>query len=239
MTEFWPVAVAAFMAGLLGSAHCLGMCAGMSGLFAAKASAASLRSKTPLAVAYNLGRVGSYAVLGTLVGLLGKTFVHAIPQLAGPVRLAGGILIVLVGLQIAFRLRLLAPVEKAGAALWAFVAPATQGLFPIENLPRAFGLGLCWGLLPCGLVYSVLLLAGATANPLGGGLVMVAFGAGTLPAMTLTSLSAAKISSFIGRNRLAAGLSVVVLGIATLAMPMMGMFASGEHAHHRHHSMSD
>ena len=64
MIDSLPLLVAAFAAGLLGSAHCLGMCAGLSGLFAVGASVASLRSQLPLALAYNTGRVTSYAVLG-------------------------------------------------------------------------------------------------------------------------------------------------------------------------------
>ncbi|MGB5576319.1 MAG: sulfite exporter TauE/SafE family protein, partial [Woeseiaceae bacterium] len=79
MNEALPLLAAAFVTGLLGSAHCFGMCAGISGLFAVNASVASLKSQIPLAVAYNAGRVLSYVFLGTVVAILGQAMVAAIP----------------------------------------------------------------------------------------------------------------------------------------------------------------
>ena len=231
MTELWTITGAALVTGFLGSAHCFGMCGGISGLFAAHASATSLRSDLPKAVAYNLGRIVSYAILGAAFAALGGLFVDAIPKLAGPVRLASGILIILVGLQVAFRWRLLAPIENAGAKLWSRIAPAGGRLFPVTSVSRALQLGLIWGLLPCGLVYSALLVAASTADPGRGALVMVAFGLGTMPAMLATGLSAARISAFASRNRVAAGLLIVVLGIATLMMPVQSLLGPAPHHH--------
>ena len=104
MTESLPLLGAAFITGLLGSAHCFGMCGGISGLFAVNASAASLRRDLPMAITYNVGRVLSYIVLGAAVALLGQSLVDAIPRLTAPVRLLSGLLIVLVGLQACFQL---------------------------------------------------------------------------------------------------------------------------------------
>jgi hypothetical protein len=238
MTESLPLLGAALVTGLLGSAHCLGMCGGISGLFAVNASAASTRRDLPMAITYNLGRVVSYVVMGAAVALLGQTLVDSIPRLAAPVRLLSGLLIVLVGLQVAFNWRALAPIEKAGASLWQRIAPAAQNLLPVTSKPRALGLGLLWGWLPCGLVYSVLLLAATTANALTGGLVMLAFGIGTMPAMIVTGLSASKLSTFMSRRRLGAGLLIVVLGLATLAMPVMKLTAASGGTMHDHHSMT-
>jgi len=229
VSELLPVLSAALAAGLLGSAHCLGMCAGMSGLFAAGATAAAIRTQLPLAIAYNLGRVLSYALLGALVAMIGSTTVRVIPALAGPVRLASGALIILVGLQVAFNWRLLTAVEKIGAKIWHHLVPHAKGLIPATTVIRAGGLGLIWGWLPCGLVYSVLLLAATTAHPAGGGLVMVSFGLGTMPAMVLTGLSASKLSAFMSRNRLGAGLLIVALGVATIAMPLTNRVIPDSH----------
>ena len=231
MSEFLPVLAAAFGAGLLGSAHCLGMCAGISGLFAVGATVASIKTQLPLAIAYNVGRVFSYAFLGVTVAALGGAAVGAIPGLAGPVRLASGLLIVVIGLQVAFNWRLLAPVEKVGAAIWNRLAPRAKGLIPATSIVSAAGLGLIWGWLPCGLVYGALLLAATTADPVGGGLAMIAFGLGTMPAMIATGLSTARVSAFVSRNRLAAGLLIVVLGLATLAMPLTSMLSEAGHIH--------
>ena len=208
MSEFLPLLGAAFVTGLLGSAHCFGMCAGISGLFAVNASAASLRRDIPMAVTYNVGRVLSYAILGALVAIIGKTLVDSVPKLAAPVRLFSGLLIVIVGLQVAFNWRVLAPIEKAGARIWNHIAPAAKGLLPVTSKPKALGLGLLWGWLPCGLVYSVLLLAATTTNVAAGALVMVSFGLGTMPAMVATGVSASKLAAFMSRRRLGAGFPV-------------------------------
>ena len=238
MTESLPLLGAAFVTGLLGSAHCFGMCGGISGLFAVNASAASLRRDLPMAITYNVGRVLSYIVLGAAVALLGQSLVDAIPRLTVPVRLLSGLLIVLVGLQVAFNWRALAPIEKAGAGLWRRIAPAAQGLLPVTSAPKALGLGLLWGWLPCGLVYSVLLLAATTANAATGGLVMLAFGLGTMPAMIATGLSASKLSATMSRHRLGAGLLIILIGLATLAMPVMNLAATSGSGQHGHQQMS-
>ena len=145
MTEILPLLSAALLAGLLGSAHCLGMCAGISGLFAVNAEIASLRAQLPFALAYNLGRVCSYAFLGIVVATFGSVIVKASPGFAGAVRLLSGAIIILVGLKVAFDIRILNIVERMGTTLWSRIAPAAKRLVPVTSLPRAFGLGLVWG----------------------------------------------------------------------------------------------
>jgi sulfite exporter TauE/SafE len=237
MNEALPLLAAAFVTGVLGSAHCFGMCAGLSGLFAVNASVASLRLQIPMAFAYNAGRILSYAFLGILVASVGQTVVSAIPNIAVPVRLASGLLIVIVGLQVAFDKRFLAPVEKAGARLWNRIAPAAKSLLPVTSLPKALGLGLLWGWLPCGLVYSVLLLAATTANAANGGLVMIAFGIGTMPAMIMTGISASSLARFMSRKRVSAGLLIVLIGVLTLAVPVMKLSGNMEKGTHSEHTM--
>jgi sulfite exporter TauE/SafE len=238
LNELIPILAAAFVAGFLGSAHCVGMCGGISGLFAVNASVASLRSQFPKAVAYNLGRILSYAILGALVALLGKTTVGLIPKITAPVRLASGTLIILVGLQLAFGWRILAPLESAGAKLWRRIAPAAKGLVPVESTAQALGLGIIWGWLPCGLVYSVLLLAATTTETISGAMVMVAFGLGTMPAMLATGMSASKLAQFMSGKRVGAGLLIIIIGLITIAMPVMKLAGTQEHSDHGGHNMS-
>jgi len=225
VTELYPLLTAALLAGLLGSAHCLGMCAGISGLFSVNNSVASLRTQVPFALTYNLGRVISYAVLGLIVAAFGSVVVKASPGLAGAIRLLSGAIIILVGLKVAFDLRLLNIIERMGAGLWAKMAPVAQKLVPVTSLPRALGLGLVWGWLPCGLVYSVLMIAASSTQPLHGVAIMVAFGIGTVPAMALSGLGAARLSELMRRRstRLGMGLLIVVLGLLTIAMPLTSL----------------
>lgn len=237
MTELLPLVGTALVTGFLGSAHCLGMCAGLSGVIAIGHGTAAGAAGLPIAAAYNTGRILSYAILGALVGAVGGAFTDLIPALAGPVRLAGGLLIVLIGLQTAFQWRLLAPLERAGLTLWQRIQPYAQRLLPVTSLPRAIGLGLAWGLIPCGLVYSVLLLAATSAEPLAGAATMLAFGLGTMPAMIATGLGAFRLTQFAGRSRMVAGLLVVVMGLATMAMPVRHFLpGESENGHHGHGS---
>lgn len=233
MTGTLPLLAAAFFAGLLGSAHCLGMCAGISGLAAVHAGAASLRGQLPLTLVYNGGRVLSYAVLGAIVGGFGSVVVRLSPAIAGPVRISSGVIICLVGLRVAFELRLLDVIERSGGALWNRIAPAARGLVPVTNPPRAVALGLLWGLLPCGLVYSALLIAATAMTPVGGAAVMLAFGAGTLPAMVSTGLGAAQLSRLARRRyaRIGLGLVICALGILTIMVPLAGWLTPAAHSH--------
>ena len=236
MSELVPILGAALLAGLLGSAHCLGMCAGISGLVAVNASARSISGQLPLALAYNGGRLISYAGLGALVGSFGEAMVSALPAIAGPVRLIGGLIIVLIGLQLAFNWAILAPLERAGSVLWQAVAPLAKHFVPITNAWRALGLGLLWGLIPCGLVYSALLIAVASADPLAGAAIMIAFGLGTTPAMVMTGVGALQLSSFVGNARRAAGFLVIVLGLLTLLLPVQSWLLP-EAMDHSNHQM--
>ena len=228
MTELLPLLSAALLAGLLGSAHCLGMCGGISGLFAVNAGVATLRTQVPFALTYNAGRVVSYAILGSIVGLFGSVIVKASPSVAVGIRLASGIIIILVGLKVAFDVRWLNAIERMGATLWSRISPAAKGLVPVTSLPRALGLGLLWGWLPCGLVYSVLMIAATSAKPMSGAAVMVAFGIGTMPAMVMTGLGAARLAELMRRRsaRLGMGLLIVAMGVLTMISPVSRLVAT-------------
>jgi sulfite exporter TauE/SafE len=229
MTDLWPLLSAALLTGLLGSAHCLGMCAGISGLFAVNANIPSLRTQMPSALVYNAGRIVSYAVAGVIVASVGSVLIKASPGLAVGVRILSGAIIILVGLKVAFDLRLLNIIERMGGTLWSKIAPAAKKLVPVTSLPRAFGLGLLWGWLPCGLVYSVLMIAATSTDAAAGALIMTAFGVGTMPAMVLTGLGAARISETLRRRstRLGLGILIVVMGMLTIAMPVSRIVGQG------------
>ena len=234
MTDLVAALATAFLAGLVGSAHCLGMCGGISGLFALHASVRGLHRQLPMALVYNAGRLASYALLGFAVAAAGSRFAALTPALGKPVRLVAGAVIILIGLQIAFNFRALGFLERMGAAAWSRVSPLAGRLLPVNSLPRALGLGLLWGLVPCGLVYSMLLVAATSGHAVDGALVMLAFGIGTTPAMLLTGLGAARLAQLMQnrRTRLGAGLLIVMLGILTLLMPITALLSPGPHSHH-------
>src|SRR5690606_30751506 len=112
----------------------------------------------------------------------------------------------------------------AGSALWQRLAPLGRRLLPVTTLPRAIAFGMVWGWMPCGFVYSVLLLAIIAADPWQAAATMLAFGLGTVPAMLASALGAPRLVRFAGRSwaRQAAGailLAGAVLGFVAPWLP--------------------
>lgn len=203
-----------FSAGLLGSLHCMGMCGGL-----VMACSMKCGGGPSFSVFYNAGRILSYTVLGFVMGLLGKALIAAglFGKFQGLMPVIAGIFMILIGLD------LLGYVPKRLKKL-------TSGLFPkaISDIlvgsqlnkrqPAPFILGALNGLIPCGLLYAIGVKAASTADPVHGMLTMMAFGAGTLPALLLVG----SFSGVLGRVRsnVMANLSsvfIILLGVKSLS----------------------
>jgi sulfite exporter TauE/SafE len=216
MTEF-PL-LAALLAGLLGGVHCVGMCGGIVAAFSFRADG----SKPPfrLHLGYNIGRVFSYTLFGALAGALGASLnlLEIRPLQLALYVLAQGVMILL-GLYLAGWNRWVLVFEKAGGALWSRVQPLFRKLLPVKNLAGALLAGMAWGWLPCGLVYSVLVMALAAGSATSGAALMLAFGLGTLPNLLGMALFAQQLQPFMQRLavRRAAGLTVAGFGLWGLA----------------------
>lgn len=230
--------LAALTAGLLGSGHCLGMCGGIAGALGASANSAAA---SPVAAAgytlvFNLGRVLGYTLIGAAAGWLGGGLISMgeLPAWSAVARGLTGLLMVMIGLQIAFRWSLLRFVEQSGAIFWARLAPVARRLLPARTPAHAMLLGVLWGWLPCGLVYSVLLMALLAGDAARSAALMAVFGLGTLPAMTLTGLAGARLKLSLQRPglRFVAGLLLVGLGLWTGLGPMRHLAGGQEHHHH-------
>lgn len=227
--------IAALLAGFTSSAHCFAMCGGIASALGMHARAAGSTVNTSLVVGlYQVGRVGGYGLAGALVGLIGSQAARVLDlvRLASILRIASGVLIVLLGLRLLIRWNALQWIERLGARFWMRLRPLVQFAGTRAGLVKPLTMGLLWSLLPCGLIYSMLLLAAMSADPGRGALIMFAFGAGTLPAMFATSLLSARLQSKLSHPgvRIASGLAMTVLG-AWMVFAAMTMGAA-EHAHH-------
>jgi uncharacterized protein len=227
MTPLDAGLLAALVAGLVGSVHCFGMCGGIAGALGVAGG-----GRPSLAVAYSAGRIASYSLAGAIAGAIGAGLAGAAGL--GPwLRLVMGIVLVLLGLQVAVNLRLLAPLEAAGARLWRRLAPVARRFVPPRHVGQALALGALWGWLPCGLVYGMLAAAAGSGSAAGGAAFMAVFGLGTAPAMIGLAWASGRGGTLLtARRRRALGWVLVAFGAWTAATPLMHM--SGGHGGHGH-----
>ncbi|HBD11677.1 MAG TPA: cytochrome biogenesis protein [Porticoccaceae bacterium] len=193
--------------GLLGAGHCVGMCGGIAG---ALGFAGDERGGL-FVFMYNLGRIGSYAIAGAIVATLG--YMGSEYLALGPVlRALAGLLLVAMGLYLADWWRGLALLERAGSKLWRKLQPLTTKALPVRSASGAAGLGMVWGWLPCGLVYSALAYAATAPSPYLGAATMLAFGLGTLPAMLVAGWASGRVAALLRARRWRQGFALVILG---------------------------
>ncbi|MEG5266462.1 sulfite exporter TauE/SafE family protein [Pseudomonas sp. JDS28PS106] len=219
MLELAPQLLSAFVLGLLGGGHCLGMCGGLMGALTLAIPEHRRGHRLRLLLAYNLGRVLGYATIGLLVGLLGWA-VASSPGATG-MRIAAALLLIVMGLYLAGWWSGLTRIERLGRGVWRHIQPLAGRLLPVSTLPRALLLGGLWGWLPCGLVYSTLLWAASQGNAWHSALLMLGFGLGTWPVLLATGLAAERTIALLRRRglRTAGGILVILFGIWTLPGP--------------------
>ncbi|MBK8400291.1 sulfite exporter TauE/SafE family protein [Propionivibrio sp.] len=203
---------ALFLIGLLGGTHCVGMCGGIVGALSMGAG-----SRPSLHLAYNAGRIVSYGAAGAIAGALGGASIAFSGQ--WPVRLVlyvlANLMLVALGLYLVGVTPALAFTERFGQKLWRHLQPLSRRYLPARGVAQAFPLGLLWGWLPCGLVYSALATAMTSGSAWHGAGMMLSFGLGTLPNLLLAGLLSTRLQEYAARPiiRLSAGLLVMAFGI--------------------------
>ncbi|WP_286911995.1 MULTISPECIES: sulfite exporter TauE/SafE family protein [unclassified Pseudomonas] len=226
MPDLLALLGSALILGLLGGGHCLGMCGGLMGALTLAIPPEQRARRARLLLAYNLGRILSYACAGLLLGLAGWAVASSPAALA--LRVVAALLLIAMGLYLAGWWSGLTRIEALGRGLWRHIQPVASRLLPVSSLPRALLLGALWGWLPCGLVYSTLLWAASQGNAGYSAALMLAFGLGTWPVLLATGLAAERVNSLLRRRsvRVAGGLLVILFGLWTMPGPhqhwMMG-----------------
>jgi hypothetical protein len=223
---------AAFLLGLAASGHCLAMCGGMTtALGLATACDANGRSRLTLLLGCQIGRIASYALAGLLfAGSLGGAIALLDIESVRRVLRALAALALLFAALVAFGY-LGNSGSRFGYVVWRRLAPLGRRLLPINSLPRAVAFGTLWGWMPCGFVYSVLLIATLQHSAVQGAMTMAAFGLGTLPALFLTALASRRAVALIATRsaRRVAGSVLVLSAIATLLGPWFAHAIPGMH----------
>jgi sulfite exporter TauE/SafE len=210
--------LAAFLVGLLGGGHCAGMCGGIVG--AVSMTLPGDRPRMPFLLSYNFGRVSSYVLAGLIAGALGSSslFLQQVLPMEKMLYALANLMLILLGLYLAGIWRVLAMLEMLGSKLWQRIQPLSSSLLPVRSARQSFMLGMLWGWLPCGLVYSVLVAALACASPLQGSMLMAAFGLGTLPALLAMGMAAVQLKQVLQNLwfRRVSGLMIAGFGLLGL-----------------------
>ena len=230
-----------FLIGLFSGAHCLGMCGPLITLYSDRAGFSddhvewrAIRQH----LMFNLGRAASYALIGALMGALGRMVfdIATIAAVAGPVR---GVMGILVGVAIiATGVAYLRGGSARNVVSIPFLERRVSRVTEILTRhvdhwvrgPRIAGLGMVHGLLPCPILYPAYMYALTTGSPIQGGLSLAALGLGTVPILFLygTVLEAMSVNTRIQLHR-GLGVAFVVLGYLPLSM---GLMAFGVHLPH-------
>lgn len=210
---------AALLVGLLGGGHCVGMCGGIVG--AVSMSMPGSRPQWRLLLAYNLGRIGSYSIAGVIAGAVGASsfFLQHLLPVGKVLYVLANLMLILLGLYLANFWHGVLVLERVGAVLWKRLQPFSKRWLPVCSVWQAVMLGAIWGWLPCGLVYSVLIAALATASPVQGGLLMLMFGLGTLPTLMAMGMAAVRLKAWLQQLwlRRLSGVIVLLFGVLGLA----------------------
>jgi len=212
--------VAVFVASLVGSLHCVGMCGGVVALcVGGRPAAGGARTMAPH-VLYNLGRMLTYVTLGAVSGAVGAAvdiggaatgFSRVAAVLAGAAMIVVGAVALLRAIGVVVRCpRLPAPVQRVFQTGMRAVTGAPPAVRPLL-------IGGLTGLLPCGWLYAFVISAAGTGHPVLGAMTMAAFWAGTVPAMLAVGIGVQSISASVRRfvPKLTA-IALLVIGVLTV-----------------------
>jgi sulfite exporter TauE/SafE len=223
--ELWT----AFLLGLVGSAHCAGMCGPLA--LALPPTGHTRARLLAGRVLYNAGRLITYAALGVIFGLAGQSL--ALAGFQRWISVTAGVLL-LASLLISSRFPLAQPAVNAVG----WLKSAFRLVLQDRSLASVFLLGLLNGLLPCGLVYAAAAGATATGQVADGALAMMAFGLGTVPMMLGLSLAGPRLHlAFRFRLQRLVPVSLVVVGTLlvlrglALGIPYLSPAPSGGGCH--------
>ena len=215
----------AFVTGLLGTGHCIGMCGGL--VSALSLSEAGRQGGWFFHLLYNLGRISTYTFIGAVVGWLGSalTYTDRFKMVSRSLLIGSDVFVILVGLGTAGLFTWLNVSKLDFPGPMKAMTLAVAGLRRLPPALSALPLGLLFGFIPCGYLYAVAITAAQSASVATGALMLFAFGLGTAPSLLLFGGAAHWLS---GRARSwmlrIAGLVVAGMGVINLIkhMRMMG-----------------
>jgi len=206
-----------FSIGLFGSTHCIGMCGGiLSALSIAISNKQSNNKKNKYCILYNIGRISMYVIIFIILSIISNLLDKATSEITIKIlRIISGFLLVIIGLYLSNFWSGIIYLEKVGLFFWNSISILIKFIVPVNSYIKAYILGLIWGLIPCGLVYTTILLALVNTNFNFSLVLIIFFGIGTLPAMMMTGIIYTKYSFlFLDKNiKYFFGIFIILFGI--------------------------
>ena len=168
--------------------------------------------------AFNAGRISCFALGGAVAGSIGALGWYATGAQAA-LSVVASVVLGLVGMHLAGLRGPMLLLERFGVPLWRRIQPVAVSFSRKQDIASAYGSGLAWGWLPCGLVYGALGAAVFAGGPGEGAAAMLAFGLGTAPWLLAAGVAAARLRAWMTRKpvRLAVGGTVLGFGLWGLA----------------------
>jgi len=218
-----------FLGALVSGWHCALMCGGIAAGVERLRGAQDtmpLRQISRLGMVYeqftmHLGRISSYVGLGVVAGLVG---VPVWQQGWLPIQRLMFALAALIFIFQAYRIASQTKATSSALELWLNAKTASlwswlSKYVSDQSSPKShFLTGMVWGLVPCGLIYSVLPLAFLSGDPASGALLMLAFGLGTLPTLLAMGMTAVKLKAMLQNIWVRRASGLMVLGFGLLGM---------------------
>ena len=224
MMELW----AAFLLGVSSAPHCMAMCGGIaSALIVGSGQSGDTRvasdrtghSALHSALLFGTGKMLAYMGLGLLAGLGGFLLINTQQQALTGLRFFAGLLMILLGLHTAGWWNGLKYVEQNVYRFWQPLLSRARHV-SLHSWHGKLLAGAAWGLLPCGIVYTMLATALASGSIMKGMLIMMSFGLGTMP-FVLSAGGLVKLGSrWMGSRwfRSLLGLVLIGFGLASIMM---------------------
>ena len=232
--------IPAFLMGLGGSLHCVGMCGGIVTALSISTPSSSFARSSLMVVHHNLGRLLTYLLLGMIGGLMGTMISDA--GALNYLRVIAGGLLILVGLYLFNIWNGVLYLERLGQSTWKKIAPLLKRIQPGKSPLHALTAGMLWGFIPCGLLYSALAIAIAQGSVDRAILFMLFFALGTSGPMLLMGIGFSSITQWMKKKpvKLFIAASVIVMGCWTVwSVFQHDHSGHAGHTGHEHHGVED
>lgn len=179
--------LSAFLIGIAGGVHCVGMCGGIVAAMRSIIPAGS--ASWPYALSYNFGRIVSYTIAGGIAGGLGQLTTHTSAISGDILTIFSAVMLFVLAAYLGNWWHGLTYLERIGSVIWRKFQPVSRRFIPFSSPLAAIPYGAVWGWLPCGLVYSTLTWSLSAGDVVSGAAIMLAFGLGTLPTLLVANAS--------------------------------------------------